>query len=92
MDPQEQTASLTGYPYPPSTAPLLSYGSDPGLMPSDDKMVDVWLALHGDKESKTGIAKVYTRPARTDEEQELYDLLTKSLIERAKNYGSMERP
>lgn len=76
----------------PSTTPLISYGKDPSFMPSDDKLAEVWLALHGDKISRGGTESVFVKPIRTPEEQELYDLLTKSLIERAKYYGSLERP
>ena len=70
---------------------FIEYGAD-ALFPSDDKMVDVWLALHGDKISREGIGVAYTRPMRTEDEQALYDLLTINLIERAKKYGSVERP
>ncbi len=58
----------------------IEYEAGQSFMPSDDKLTEVWLALHSGKECKT------------DKEQELYDLLTKSLIERAKHYGSLERP
>jgi hypothetical protein len=70
---------------------VIEYGTD-ALFPSDDKMVDVWLALHGDKINKAGTECIYTRPMRTEDEQAIYDLLTINLIERAKKYGSLERP
>jgi hypothetical protein len=70
---------------------LIEYGAD-ALFPSDDKMVDVWLALHGDKISIQQEAAAWTQNTKSTEENELYGLITKLLIERAKKYGSLERP
>ena len=70
---------------------VIEYGTD-SLFPSDDKMVDVWLALHGDKVLIRQEAAAWTQNTKSTEENELYELLTKSLIERAKKYGSLERP
>lgn len=71
--------------------PLIGYGTPPDLAPSDDKMVDVWLALHGDKILIQQEGSTWTQNTRSAKEDDLYDLLTKLLIERAKNYGSLER-
>jgi hypothetical protein len=79
----------TGLEPPPKA--FIEYGTPPDLSPSDDKMVEVWLALHAGGEFGH-MGGIVQKPFRADKEQELYDLLTKSLIERAKNYGSLERP
>jgi hypothetical protein len=63
----------------PSVTPLISYGTDPGFIPNDDKLVDVWLSLRG---------AGYTK---TVQEEHLYNLLTNSLIKRVEKYGSLER-
>jgi hypothetical protein len=71
---------------------VIEYSSDREFMPNDDKLIDVWLALHGDKVLIRQEAAAWTQNTKSTEENELYELLTKSLIERAKKYGSLERP
>jgi hypothetical protein len=71
---------------------VIEYSNDREFMPNDDKLIDVWLALHGDKALIRQEAAAWTQNTKSTEENELYELLTKSLIERAKKYGSLERP
>jgi len=71
---------------------FIEYGSAPEFMPNDDKLVDVWLALHGNKVLIQQEAAAWTQNTKSTEENELYGLITKILIERVKKYGSVERP
>lgn len=77
--PETDSASLG-----PLAERLISYGIDPGFMPSDDKLVDVWLALHRTMQNEM------VAMDRLSSTQQLYFILTSQLLERAKQYGNLE--
>lgn len=70
----------------PSKTCHIEYGTDPGFMPSDDKMVDVWITLHQTMRNEMVAME------KLSSTQQLYFILTSQLLERAKYYGSLERP
>ena len=70
----------------PLSKGLIEWGVPPGMVPSDDKMVDVWLALHQTMQNEMVVME------RLSSTQQLYFILTSQLLERAKYYGSLERP